>query len=777
MDAALNKPVEFATVALLNPLTDKPIGGTTTDEQGRFTISNVRAGTYRIGISFMGYESKTINNVTVNEDGPDVRLGVVSMLTDSRTLNEVVITGEKALIEDKDDRLVYNADKDLTNTGGTAIDVLKKVPLLTVDPDGTVQLKGSSSIKVLINGKPSSIMARSISEALQLIPAELIKSVEVITAPSAKYDSEGTAGIINIITKSQLQGLTGGVNASVGSRRNNLGGNVNMKRNKLSVTAYGGTNWSNQYGRSESVRQNFRNGQLFNVIAQNNAFSNRGKSVVGSLSLDYDLDSTNRIGVDANFGRDSRNTFSTRDTRQSVDTVRAFRRYNDSQNRNNSLDVNFNYNKTFRRSTDQEYTFLAQYNQNNNQSNYLLNQRPLPDEVVIDYRERNNNANRQHELTLQTDYAYPFSLVKRRILEVGTKLIRRDVGSDYRLENAPDGSLNFREDPRRSNIFTYQQSVWASYASVRIRTDKRWSINLGGRFEMTNINADFISTTTKFADRYQNILPNVSVSKRFGKDQRVRLNYSQRIQRPSIAFLNPYVNYADPKNIQTGNPYLEPELTHSTELSYSTFTKGGTTVNLMVFGRQTNNAIERITTIDSSGISSSTYRNIASNATYGLNWFGSVKPVKQWNLSGSVGLNYNLLNSPSLQITNKNWSYQLNLNTSVQLPKNISFQANGSYRSRRIQLQGQSGGFFYYGFSARKEFKKQNFTITGNFENPFQEYNIIQTQFRTVTFISDGTNYNVVRNIRLSANWRFGKMKAAANREKKKISNDDRKPE
>ncbi|HEY0108940.1 MAG TPA: TonB-dependent receptor, partial [Fibrella sp.] len=230
IDGSLNKPVEFATVALYNPLTNKLLGGTTTDEQGKFAISNVAAGTYRVVSSFMGYETKNIDNVTMNEAGSPILLGVITMRTDSRTLNEVVVTSEKALIEDKDDRLVYNAEKDLSTTGGTAIDVLKKVPLLTIDPDGTVQIKGSSSIKVLINGKPSSIMARSVSEALQMIPAELIKSVEVITAPSAKYDSEGTAGVINIITKSRLQGMTGGLTGTVGSRRNNLGGNFNMKR-------------------------------------------------------------------------------------------------------------------------------------------------------------------------------------------------------------------------------------------------------------------------------------------------------------------------------------------------------------------------------------------------------------------------------------------------------------------------------------------------------------------------------------------------------------------
>lgn len=773
MDASQNKPVEFATVALLNPKTEKIVGGTTTSESGKFTISGVDAGVYRIVISFIGYENRTINTVQVGSEGAEVALGVVQMQTDSRTLNEVVVTAEKPLVEDKDDRLVYNADKDITNSGGTAIDVLKKVPLLTVDPDGTVTLKGSSSIKVLINNKPSSIMARSISEALQMIPAELIKSVEVVTAPSAKYDAEGTAGVINIITKNQLQGLTGGVNASVGSRRNNLGGNFNFKQNKLSITSYGGGNVNNYFGGSETMRQNLLDGQVISTIEQINAYKNKGRSGFGSVSVDYDLDSLNRIGVDASFGGEGRNTNSTRDTRVTSDDPQNFRRYNYSQNRNRNMDVNFNYTKTFKRSTEQEYTFLAQYNRNNNHSNYSLNQFPLPESEVIDYRERNNNDNQQKEFTIQTDYTHPFSTVKRRILEVGTKAILRDVGSDYRLENAPDGSLNYREDPTRANTFDYQQWVWSSYASFRMRTSKMWGFSLGGRMEMTNINANFISTSTKFTDRYQNFLPNVTISKRFGEERRLKLNYSQRIQRPSIFYLNPYVNYSDPKNIQTGNPYLDPELAHSVELSYSTFTKGGTTVNAMLFGRQTNNAIERITTVDTSGISSSTYRNIAQNSTYGMNLFGSARPVKQWNISGSFGLNYNILNSNALNITNENWSYRVNLNTSLQLPNDISLQANGSYNSRRILLQGQSSGFYYYGFSGRKEFKKQKVTITASAENPFRRYNTIVTLLRTPTFISDGSNYNVIRNIRLSVNWRFGKMNAGQNREKKKISNDD----
>ncbi|WP_266362961.1 TonB-dependent receptor domain-containing protein [Tellurirhabdus rosea] len=773
LDAVTNKPVEFATVALLNAETGKPITGTTTDETGKFQLSNVAAGQYRIAISFMGYETRTVDPVSITVQKPEAALGVLTLKADNRTLGEVTVTAQKELIEDKEDRLVYNAEKDPTAAGGTAVDLLKKVPMLTVDPDGTIQLKGSSSIKVLINGKPSSIMARNINEALQMIPAEMIKTVEVITAPSAKYDSEGTAGVINIITKSQLQGLTGGLNAAAGNLRRNFGGNFNFKGQKLSVTGFGGVNGSNYFGGASSFRQNLRADSVVSTVEQQSTYRNTGRSFIGSFSVDYDIDTLNRVGIDASFGGEGRNTFSTRDTRTRLLNPQEFRRYNRSENGNGNMDLNFNYTRIAKRSSEQEYTFLAQYNRNDNASRYDLNQYPLPESDVINYRERNNNTNQQNELTIQTDYAYPFSTVKRRMLEVGTKAIYRDVNSDFRLENARDGSLDYQEDPRRANTFEYQQLVWATYGSFRFRTDKQWGFTFGGRFELTDINANFISTNTRFSDRYQNLMPNITLSKRLGKSQRVRLNYSQRIQRPSIAYLNPYVNYSDPKNIRSGNPYLNAELAHSVELSYNTFTQKGLTVNTTFFGRQTNNAIEQVTTVDSSGVSTSTFRNIARNATYGTNLYASVRPVKQWNLNGSVGLNYNLLNSPALQTTNQNWSYRFNLNTSLQLPKDFSLQANGSYTSRRVQLQGQSSGYYYYGFSARKEFKKQKVTFVANAENVFRLHNVVRNQFQTATFISEGINYNVIRNVRLSVNWRFGKMKAAPERERKKITNDD----
>jgi outer membrane receptor protein involved in Fe transport len=772
IDSISRQPVEFATVALLGAASQTPIAGDLTDATGRFSFNNVAPGRYRLRVTFMGYEDRMTEALLPNRPDTDLNLPPFLLRAVSQTLSEVTVTGRRDLIEDKEDRVVYNAGNDPTNAGGTAVDVMKKVPMLTVDPDGSIQLKGSSSIKVLINNKPSSIMARSISEALQMIPAEAIKSVEVITAPSAKYDAEGTAGVINIITKSKLQGLVGGITGTTGNRVHNLGANLNMKRGKMGLTAYGGGNRNLNDGGSASNRRSLLANQSVSELRQSSTNRSVSQSGYGSFNLDYDLDSTNQFGVDGSFSVGGRTGSSIRDTRyEGLQPRQPFRRYSDNSSDNTNYDVNLNYTRLFKR-PEQEFEFLTQLNSNDNDSRYALDQFNLPENEFINYRERNTNLNRTTEWTLQTDYTHPFKKGKKT-LEVGAKSIRRNVESDFNLQNARSDSTAFLDDPRRSNQFDYQQWVVASYASFRISTSKRWTYTLGGRYEFTDIDANFVSSKTTFQDQYHILLPNVALSKRFKNNQRVRLSYNQRIQRPNIFFLNPFINSNDPKNLSFGNPYLDPERAHSVELTYSVYTKKGLSMNATLFSRLTNNAIERITTVDTANVSSSTYQNIAKNSTYGLNLFGAGRPAKNWQINGNISLNYSILNSVALRILNRNWNYRLSLNSNVSFPHDYSVQFQGSYQSARILLQGQSGGFYGYGVAVRKEYKKQRVVFTLNAENFLTRYNTIVNQFRTVTFITDASSYNAFRNVRVTANWRFGRMNAKPNRTKKRISNDD----
>lgn len=773
LDSLTGNPIEFANLSLVEVISNKPVNGAVCDTKGLFSMNRLVAGEYKLLVSFLGYRGKTVDKIKIgNKD--DINIGTIRLSADVKKLDEVTVQGQKDLVEDKVDRLVYHAEKDITNTGGTAIDVMKKVPMLSVDLDGNVQMRGSSNIKVLINNKPSSIMARSIADALKAMPADMIKSVEVITSPSAKYDAEGTAGIINIITKKQLQGFNGSVSVSAGNRNNNMNTNLNYRIKKFGAT-FGG--WGGLYkniGYSEMNRKNFADNKVISELIQNSNIRSRGGNSSGNFGLDYDLDSLSRISVEGSFWRGVNHNHNWVESRFQA-TENILSRYNRdvlSDYNYGNFDSNISYSKTYK-TPGKEFNILTQFNRDHNDNDYVLDQFSAE---VIDYREKNFNRSRNQEFTFQTDYTHPFK--NKHTLEIGAKAIIRDVKSDFQLANAYNATQPLADVPERSSLFTYQQQVWSSFAVYKFITPQKWSFNLGTRYEYTDLTSDFISSNTSFQTNYDNLIPSFTIAKDIqSKDKtqthKIKFGYTQRIQRPYIFFLNPYVNYSDPKNLSFGNPYLTPELAHSFELGYNTSFKSNS-VNASLYWRQTNNAIERITTVDAEGISRSTFQNISRNAAYGLSLSGNARPTTKMQINGNLNLGYYVLNSPVLQATNANWSYRVFMNFSQQFGKGFTFQINGNYQSPRVRLQGRQAGWYWYGVGLKKELFKKKGGITLGMDNFLNQYNQWYNELSSSTFKSESRSFFASRNIRLSFNWQFGKI-SADSRSKKKIANDDKK--
>jgi len=243
IDSITKKPVDYASVALGRATSTKSTNGSLTDSKGVFKIDNVAPGKYKLTISFIGYQTKVINSVETTPLKPDANLGRIILSPSAKALKEVTVTGQASIIENKVDKVVYNAEKDATVSGGNAGDVLRKVPMVSVDQDGNVSLRGSQNVRVLINGKPSGAVASSLADAMKMLPADQIKNVEVITSPSAKYDAEGSAGIINIITKrKEMSGVSGSVSGGLGTRQNNGNANININKNRLAITGNFGGN-------------------------------------------------------------------------------------------------------------------------------------------------------------------------------------------------------------------------------------------------------------------------------------------------------------------------------------------------------------------------------------------------------------------------------------------------------------------------------------------------------------------------------------------------------
>ncbi|GAB3501948.1 outer membrane beta-barrel family protein [Spirosoma knui] len=776
-DSTTAKAVPFATVALQNGA-GKLVTGATTDDKGAFVLEKLALGTYRLAISFVGYRSRVIDKVTISTDKPVLDLGKITLAADSRNLSEVNVVGQKALVEDKGDRLVYNAEKDISNAGGTAVDVLRKVPTLTVDLDGNVQMRGNGNIKVLVNGKPSSIMARNLADALKQMPASIIKTVEVITSPGAKYDAEGAGGVINIITKKALQGFNGTVNATAGNYNQSVGTSLNLKKKKiglsLSATGYQYRN----IRENQSIRTALAGGVPVNILSQRTTMDNTGMGGYGEMSFDYDPDTTSRINFAANVwgGNFPNNSIVTnRLTTPMGVELQAFRNEIRFRNPYGNGQLDLGYTKTFKK-PEQEFSLLTQYSRM--PDNYFYDTDRYATSEVVTYRERSTNYSRNNEFTFQSDYTHPFKFTGHKDttslkLEVGAKAILRYIGSEYRVDQANDPRADFVPAPELSNDFAYTQKVYSSYTSLRLDNKRKWGLNAGARLERTEIQGDFLTTRTAFTSQYNNLIPSVTLSKGI-KTHTLKVSYTQRISRPLIWYLNPWVNAADPKNLTTGNPYLSPELSHATEFAYSVTTKKGLSINSSLYWRQTNNAIEYLSTVDADGVSLSKPQNIGRRANYGLNVNGSGQPNKSWNLSGGVDIRYVDMSSPTLNLRNSGWIWNVNMNTSYKLPNNFTLQANGNYGSGWINLQGNYSGWYWYGISGKREFWDKKASLTLSVNNPFSR-GVRQTGTQMApSFVSEFRALNVTRAVRLTFEWRFGQMGNGGGKQSKKISNDDR---
>jgi outer membrane receptor protein involved in Fe transport len=771
-DSLTKKPISTASVTLKHQ--DKVVRVTKTDSTGHFLLQEVAPGFYILELTSIGYIKRSLS---IQLKTSSLHLGTLLLAEETKVLSGVTVTAQKALVEDKGDRLVYNAEADISNAGGTAADVLRKVPNLTVDLNGNVQMRGNGNIKVLVNGRPSTMMARNLADALRQMPASVIKTVEVITSPGARFDAEGAAGVINIITKKGLRGFSGSVNATTGNFNNGLGGNVSLRRKtigfSLSSALYRGRN----INENSAERTTLVNGIPQNILYRSSEADNTGISGYGELSLDYDPDSTNHFNLSANaWGGNypNGNTALFRLTDPAGRQLASFRNESRFTNPYGNGQVDFGYTKTFKK-TDQEFALLTQYSRM--PDNYFYDVDRYEGEKIT-FREKSSNYSRNQEYTVQADYTHPFQFKGKKDttslrLEIGSKAIIRDIGSEVRVEQSVNGQEPMQPDPSQTNDFDYMQRVYSGYTSMRFSNQRKWTISAGARLEHTEIEGHFITTGTRLNSQYNNLIPNLTISKGI-KKHTLKASYTQRITRPLIWYLNPWVNASDPLNLSTGNPDLEPELNHMTELSHSVSTNKGLSINSALYTRVTTNALEYLIKANSAGIAVSRPENIAHRKNYGMNINISSRPNKNWNLNGGGNINYINIESKALNQQNDGFLWNMNINSTYKLPKEFTIQTNGSISSGWMNLQRTDRlPFYWYGFSVKKALLDKKASLNLNVNNPFNRGLEQRSREIAPTFISESRLFFVNRSFRLTFEWRFGQMNTESGKQGKKIRNDD----
>jgi outer membrane receptor protein involved in Fe transport len=764
-DSTSNKPVEFATVALIDG-TGKAVDGAICDDKGEFIINKVPRGSYKLAISFIGFDTKTIS---LKVEDKNVEIGTVTISPTAQVLKEVTVEGQRALIEERVDRTIYNAENDATTRGGDATDVLKRVPMLSVDLDGNVSLRGNQNIMVLINNKPSTIVASSVADALKQIPADQIKTVEVITSPSAKYDAEGSAGIINIVTKKNaIEGMTLNINAGVGTRGSNLGLNGNYRKGKMGFSLGG-------WGRSTyNVKGEYENRQSVfipeitdgtNTIPAHTQYTvqsanSRNQGLFGNYNLgwDYDINEKNSLAASVRFGvRNGENRQN--DLSRYVNDALTSLSNTVSDDQSNNVDASLTYTHLYKK-PQRELSFQGQYSRNNRQNvveNFYLDL----DEFFVDNRLKNLNDSYNQEMTIQFDYQTP--ILDNQMLEFGAKNIMRSAVSDFTTFNASGQGEPYipSTDASRSNNLNYDQNVTAGYLSYTLSLKNGYSFKAGSRYEYATIDAYTRTEADIKIPSYSIVVPSLNVSKRLSNGKMIKASYNRRIQRPSIRFLNPNKQYSsDTINYTIGNPELDPEFTNNYELSYSTFVKG-TSLNISGFVRNTNDAIQSIKTRDEDGFIATRYANIGLENAYGVSVFANVM-VGNLTLNGGGDVYYAVLdnNNPvdTLRLKNEGLVMSGRFFGNYDFTKGWGLQFFSFIRGGQINLQGSQRGFYNYSLAIKKDINEKRGSISLGAENFLQPYFKMENRVESpgISQITVNKMYNM--SFRINFSYRIGKM-------------------
>ncbi len=766
LDSMTQAPLEFATVVLTDAR-GKDLDGVITDEKGAFRFQEVKTGTYKLQVSFIGYEAKTLNAVTTTLEKPDLDLGQLYLLGEGVNLNEIEVVGQAAAVENKIDKLVYNAEKDIT-IGGDAGDVLRRVPLLSVDLDGNVTLRGSSNIQILINGKPSTLFSSNIADALKSIPAEQIKNVEVITTPTAKYDGEGTAGIINIITKKKsVEGFTGSTNVSIGTRQNNANLNLNLTRGRFSLNGGLGAwfSWPRD-GRFEFIRRDDINNIV--LLEQRGASTNAVYGPNGNIGASYDINAYNSLSTSVSL----RGFGNTRDNNISVFPFEqtAYNRINDTKSFRGGFDWSTDYRKTYKK-PERELSMALQLSANKNYQDDAILEEDANFLVLKDVLNENDGNN--VETTLQLDYVHPFTPSVK--LETGAKGVMRKIDSDFSyFDNLADAF-----DPNQTDVFHYNQDVYAGYASFNVKLGKNYGLVAGARYEHTTIAGNFEIDGNPFTNDYDNILPSVIFSRTFKNFQSVKASFTRRIQRPSLRYVNPFTDVNDSRSVSRGNPYLSPELTDQFEIMYSGFVKG-VVLNGSIYYKTTTDIIEGYTVLDpNTNVSTTTFQNIGKNNSIGLNFFFSATIKKFWTLRGNFNVyTYDAESTtPGLTLSNSAVLYGGNINSTFAFKKGWRVELFGFYRANEQSLQGNNTSFSIFNVGVMKEFNKK-LSLGIRIVEPFHENKEFINELQGEGFYQRSVSTIAFRSFGISVNYRFGKLdfKEPAQR-RRGVRNDDLKSE
>ncbi len=781
IDSMSGQALEYATISLMEQGNGKVVNGTMSNATGFFRLDTVAVGDYMLFVEFIGYKKFTVAHISITRENMSMVLKTIPLAKDVKLLAAVTVTGQGKLIDNRIDKLVYNAEKDLTSQGGVATDILKKVPQVSVDVDGNVELSGSSSIRFLINGKPSTAFGSSIADVLQSIPASQIKSIEVITNPGAKYDAQGLGGIINIILKQNTaRGINGNLSLTAGTRMENGSFNFNARKGNIGFNAFvSGNARLNASTPSSALRTS--NDSLENkvLLAQNGSSRFNRHGIESGFGFDWTIKKKNNITGTLNYnvfgnGATGNNNQAQTFLDNTGNTISSALYFNQNSNssRFHNTDISLSYKRNFNKE-DQELNISVNSSFGNSVGIAGNSQYIMPADSLY-YGISARNPGHEKETQVQVDYSVP--VAKEILLGIGGKTTFLDINSSSDVTSYRANTHNYGPDSSLSNSLSYHQKVYALYGEISFPVAKLFDVKVGSRYERTQINDYYSHAQSQVqAPGYNTWVPSIFFSKKLAKDQVIKLSYSKRIERPDYGDLNPFVNTSDPKNISAGNPYLQPEIGQRYELNYSRDFPAIGSFMITAFYRNNSHDIQPYTKYypqllvgDSlyQNVSVSTRENIGSEKNTGVNLFVNLHATNKLTLRSNVFMFHRyIINEVDKGLNRRSFNYRFNINAAYQFSALLAAEFFGNFNSARNEVQGKYPSFTSYSIAIRKLSSNKKMSLALMAINPFNAYvkqqlelfgsNFTQTSVRKIPFRSVGINFT----------WKFGKLEFKKNKE------------
>ena len=770
MDKTLNEGEPFATVRVFKAgKADKPVAMFITDESGHFQQEVKGKGKFDIVFSSVGKEELR-QTIELGNENP-IDLGTIYIKENETILKGVEIVAQKPLVKMDVDKMSYNVAEDEDSKSNTVLDMLRKVPMVTVDGQDNITVNGSSSFKVYVDGMPNVMFSSNPSMVFKSIPASAVKSIEVMTNPGAKYDAEGAAGVLNIVMNKQnpqaaqsMNGYNGTIRLGAGNKQ--LGASVflNGQQGKLSYSANVMTSYNKPGNTTTEMEQIQTNGVSQKLTSENDV---KTPFTMGSLTLGYQLDSMSMLNLTAQVNSMNMKTTGTTYTTMggaAYGNGFSYGSTTDMKNSRTSFSGSIDYQRFF--NTDHTKSLAFTYQLNYSPATTEMTNNFNNSSALIDLTNRySDNQEKTTSHIFQLDYSTP--LAQGQTLNLGGKLQLHDATSDskYYLMNV--------YDPNSSSEYEYKNSILAGYGEY-VGNFGKFGLKAGLRYEYTWQDVEYhLGNGDNFKTNYGSLVPTASMQYTISQGSNLGLTYNMRISRPGISDLNPYVDKTNPIALTYGNPDLDVEKAHNVSVVYNTFTQK-LMINLNLHHNFVDNAISQYSFYDNNNLLNTTYGNVVRSHQTGLSGYVSYLLTKDTRLFFNGGLNYTDLRSTALDQKNNGWTANVMAGVQQTLPWNLKLSAFAITSTKSYTLQGYTGGFNLVTASLSKSLLKDklNLSISGLMGlNKGGNLNI-ETSSRGKDFTSKNTIKVPIYGVTLNISYTFGNSKMSQKQHQSRVQND-----